>query len=141
MNISRFTLFAFALILVVSCGVSKKGEVSASTTTSTPATTNPETPVTAAKPDNGIYEPGEEELKAIRAQYPDVTLDKLKEGYVIYTMGECIQCHNPKNIYKRDVSEWPHIIDNMAEMAKISAEKKDAVSKFVMAIKAAQPKQ
>ncbi|MGV3632333.1 MAG: hypothetical protein ACO1O6_14085 [Bacteroidota bacterium] len=137
MTTSKLALYAFAAILVAACGVSKTGEVSATTTTTTTTTT---TPATTAKSENGIYEPGEEELKAIRAQYPDVTLDKLKEGYVIYTMGECIQCHNAKNIYKRDVSEWPHIIDNMSEMAKISAEKKDAVSKFVMAIKATQPK-
>ncbi|MGV3632336.1 MAG: hypothetical protein ACO1O6_14100 [Bacteroidota bacterium] len=126
MNAAKLSVYAFASILLVACGIFRKDRGSVTTT---------------AKPEDGIYEPGQDELKAVRAQMKDATMDQLKEGYALYSQGACTKCHSPKNIYKREVSEWPGIIDRMAEKAKISAHEKDAVFKYVMAIKASQPKE
>lgn len=113
---------------------------------SSKTTTSSNSPVPQAsvnspkKSETGIYSPGNEELTAIQMQYKEVTIDKLKEGYSLYAEGACTKCHGPKNIYKRDVAEWKSIVDRMAQKAKITDEQKDAVYKYVLSIKATQPK-
>lgn len=82
--------------------------------------------------------PGETQLKAIQSKYPETTMETLKEGHGIYT-GVCTNCHGAKNIYSRSEEKWPGIIDNMAKKAKITDVQKDAVLKYVLAMKAAQP--
>lgn len=105
-------------------------------------TTNKKTePVTKImKPDDGIYPPAEEELQALKGRFQDLTLATLKEGYIIYSTGACIGCHNAKNIYRYDETQWKHIMDDMAAAAKINAAQKDAVYKYVLSIKASQTK-
>lgn len=124
------------IVIAVACHSNKK--VTSSTVTTTNITTTNAS--VAAKPTNGIYAPGTEELTAIQAQHPNVTLDKLREGYAIYAQGPCIQCHEAKNIYKRDVMQWKFIMDDMALKAKLTDAQKDAVYKYVLAIKATQTK-
>ncbi len=97
-------------------------------------------PTVVSKSSNGIYPPGMEELAAISTQYQDVTLDKLNQGHVLYTQGACTNCHNPKNIYRHGTSEWKGIMDDMAVKAQLSDTEKDAVYKYVLAIKMKQPK-
>ena len=143
MKTTKLTLIALAAIIIAACSTSKKTSTSTaittpSTTTNTSNTTT--TPAVTSKPANGLFAPGNDELVAIQTQYKDVTLDKLKEGHAIYTQGACINCHGAKNIYKRPEAEWKGIIDDMAHKAKISDEQKDAVYKYVLAIKATQPK-
>lgn len=136
MKTTKITLLFAATIIIAACSSSKKTTTSVSSSnTTTPANTNVTT-----KPSSGIYAPGNEELAAIQTQYKDVTLAKLNEGHTIYTQGACINCHGAKNIYKRGEAQWKDIIDDMAKKAKISDEQKDAVYKYVLAIKAAQPK-
>jgi len=84
--------------------------------------------------------PGNEELTAIQVQYKDVTLEKLNEGHAIYTQGACINCHGAKNIYWFGEAQWKEIIEDMAQRSNISDVQKDAVCKYVLAIKATQPK-
>ena len=93
-----------------------------------------------AKSPDGIYPPGNDELTALQMRYSDATLAQLSEGHTLYTQSACIGCHKPKNIYKYDEASWKGIIDNMANLAKITASQKDAVYKYVLAIKAVQPK-
>ena len=89
---------------------------------------------------DGIYPPGNEELTAIQLQYKDVTLDKLKLGHSLYAESACISCHSAQSIYKYDTTQWINILDDMARKARISDEQKDAVYKYILAIKAAKPK-
>ena len=131
------------LILIVTtafttaaCSVSNKTK----TVTPNPPVTEMQTSLPPfLTPANGIYAPGSEELTAIQKQFAATTPEQLKEGYVLYTVGACINCHEAKNIYKRGVEHWKNIIDNMAPMAKLSDTQKDAVYKYVLAIKATQP--
>jgi hypothetical protein len=115
--------------LIVACSAPKKA-------TQTSAATSE---VKSAKPCNGVYAPGEEELAAIQVRYKEVTIQTLSEGHQLYT-GVCTMCHPAKNIYNYTEESWPHIMNNMAPKAKISAREKDAVYKYVLAIKAAKPK-
>ena len=127
------------------CNATKKNArtIISTTSTPTPIPASPEivsdNPFRFEHPD-GIHAPGTEELKAIQMQYNDITLEKLKEGHVLYTQGACIHCHTPQNIYDHDQAQWKSIIDDMALKAGISDVQKDAVYKYVLAIKATQPK-
>jgi mono/diheme cytochrome c family protein len=92
------------------------------------------------KSPNGIYMPGNEELSAIKVTYPDATLEKLKEGHSLYTTGACIRCHGPKNIYNRGEAQWKNIMDDMALRAHLTPSEKEAVTQYVLSIKATQSK-
>ncbi|HEX8517866.1 MAG TPA: cytochrome c [Bacteroidia bacterium] len=84
--------------------------------------------------------PGNEELAALLPKYNDLTLGKLEEGHAIYTTGACIGCHGAANVYNYDEIQWKYIIDDMAARASISEAQKDAVYKYVLALKATQAK-
>ncbi len=141
---TKITILALTTIIIAACHTSKKTTTStAVATTSTeavPVATVASTPVVVVKPANGVYEPGAEELKAIQARHSDVTLEKLKQGYVLYAYSACISCHPAQNIYNYDEFKWQMIINDMAYRAKLAPEQKDAVIKYVLAIKASQTK-
>ena len=127
---------ALAALVIVACSPSKKS-------TSSTATTTPSGPVAGSsmpvKSSNGVYSPGNEELAAIQVKYKDVTMRTLSEGYYIYT-GVCTNCHPAKNIYSHAEESWPAIMDDMALRSRLTATEKDAVYKYVLSIKATQPK-
>lgn len=134
------TLFSIIIlaIMIVACGTSKKNAVPPN-----PSAKNQETialPLVLAKPANGVYAPGNEELTAIQTQYKETTLEQLQEGHQLYTNGACVNCHGAKGIYQYDELAWKGIINDMAKKARITLEQKDAVYKYVLAIKATQPK-
>jgi mono/diheme cytochrome c family protein len=126
------------VLIIAACSSAKKS--SSSTTSTAPAPTTPTAATLPAKPANGIYAPGNEELVAIQEQYKEVTLDQLKEGYFLYAKGACVNCHGAKNIYLFGEAHWNTIIEDMAPKARISDAQKDAVYKYVLSIKATQPR-
>jgi hypothetical protein len=144
MKKQKIGLLAFIVIATfAACSGSKKSSSTANTTNTNNNATNTNTsnePLVTVKPATGINAPTETDLTAIKAKYADVTMEKLKEGHLLYTEGACTNCHSAKNIYKRPESEWKHIIDEMAEKARITEAQKDAVYKYVLAMKATQPK-
>ncbi|MCW3103858.1 MAG: hypothetical protein JWO09_2298 [Bacteroidetes bacterium] len=92
------------------------------------------------KPADGLRAPGDAELAAMQAQYKELTLEKLKEGHEIYTKGACVGCHGAVDVYSFGHAQWKDIIDDMAVRASITDPQKDAVYKYVLSIKATQPK-
>lgn len=141
---TKLVLFALSAITVVACHTSKKTTISTATVPKTETTTTVETPSVAVivkppKPADGVYEPGDEELVAIQAQYKDATIEQLKEGYTLYAKSACISCHGTVNIYKYPADKWPYVIQDMAYRAKLTPTQKDAVLKYVYAIKATDP--
>lgn len=130
-------------LAIVACHSKKKNSVTVAPGTNPPAastTTVTGSPVMLMKSPDGIYAPGPEELAAIQMTYKDVTMEKLKKGHTIYTVGDCVKCHRAKSIYRYDEQSWKRIIDDMAARAQMTAEDKDAVYKYVLSIKAMQPK-
>jgi mono/diheme cytochrome c family protein len=157
MNRIKLSMLVITAIIVVACNSTKKSSTSTTSSnstvkaTTTPAiATNTETPATPAtpssnmylpmRPANGSVPPGNVELLAIQKQYSDVTMEKLKEGHAIYSAGACIKCHGTDNIYTYSEARWASIIDDMAQRANITPEQKDAVYKYVLSVKATQPK-
>ena len=137
MTILKISSLVTAVLIIAACHTTKKTE---STAVSTPAAvTTPSAPESeAVKSKNGVFAPGEEQVTAIQSKYPGATLAVLTEGHTIYT-GTCIGCHGAKSIYRISEAKWPHIIDDMGEKAKLSATQKEALTKYIFAIKATQP--
>lgn len=142
MTTSKLILLSSAIVIFAACRSTKNTPAVSTKPTPPPAVaTTPASTVTAgaaAKPANGVYPPGNSELLAIQKKYADVTLATLQQGHQIYTAGKCINCHGAKNIYKRDEAQWKDIMDDMAQRAQLSDADKDAVYKYILAIKATQ---
>lgn len=81
-------------------------------------------------------DPTEVQLVAVKAKYPDATMETLKQGHALY-YGTCTKCHGAKDIASRDMERWPGIIESMAKKAGISETEKDAVLKYVTSVKLA----
>jgi cytochrome c5 len=109
----KLSLFLIAAAILVSC----KSKKSASATPSNAG-------------------PTETQLTAVKAKYPDATMETLKQGHTLY-YSTCTNCHAAKDIHSRDEEKWPGIIDRMAKKAGISDTEKDAVLKYVMSVKLA----
>lgn len=148
MHSTKTMLIAAIALSITACHTLKKNtktaaptvqptkEVTVNTPTTQPASYMP---FVTPKSRSGIYEPGTEELTAIQAKYTDVSMQTLTEGHALY-IGVCTNCHGAKSIYAIPEDSWPGIIDNMAKEARITDVQKDAVLKYVLAIKATQPK-
>jgi hypothetical protein len=137
----KFKILSIALAVFIIAACSSRKKSSQSTASTAPATTTPAPsgPALPAKSKDGIFAPGNPELFALQSKYPNVTLQTLTDGHSIY-IGTCVGCHEAKNIYSRAEESWPIIIDDMAYRSKLTATQKDAVYKYVLAIKATQPK-
>jgi hypothetical protein len=120
-------------LVLAACSTTKK-----SSNTSTASNNSAPSPTLVYRP--GTYAPGNEELVAIQKKYQDATMEQLNEGHILYTQSACIGCHNAKDIYKYNEVQWVGLIDDMAFRARISPRQKDALTKYVFAIKANQPK-
>lgn len=141
MKTTEITLIAFITLVIVACSATKKSTTSSSSVTPVSANAPTSSISSLLLPKSvGMHAPREEELSAMQVQYKDLTLDRLKTGHSIYTQGACINCHGAVNIYKYTELQWTNIIDDMALRARISYIDKDAVYKYVLAIKATQPK-
>jgi hypothetical protein len=130
--LARLFFFILSAILF-GCGATKQKPT---TTSATPAPSNN---MELPPPPPNTYAPGEAELLAVQSKYADATLVQLNEGYTIYTKGACTKCHEVENIYKFSETRWVKIINEMSIKAKLSADKKDVVLKYVMSVKATQP--
>jgi hypothetical protein len=140
MKIIKILLSVVIVLFIEACSSSKKSTTSVSTVSTTTTTNTKEDLFSFTKLSNATIPPRNEELIAIQARHKDVTMDKLKEGHSLYTGSACRGCHGIVNIYKHDESTWRNIIDDMAKRAQLSDSQKDAVYKYVLAIKATQPK-
>ena len=122
MRILKITSILSAVLIIVACS-SKKS----TSTTVTPA------PVATMS-----IIPGEAELIAIKTKYPDATAAQLSEGHSIFT-GACTNCHKAYNIFKRSEASWLHEIDDMSPKAMLTDAQKDALTKYILSMKATQP--
>ncbi len=154
MQTTKITLITISALIIAACTAHKKSTTTPSVAKAEAAPSTPSvtvaSPIGPAGPANptvkspdGVYAPGNEELTALKAKYPnlkDASLEKLQQGHLIYTKGACIKCHGADNIYRHDELQWSRIIGDMALRARLSDAEKDAVFNYVIAIKASQTK-
>ncbi len=131
---SKILLLTISALIIAACSSSKK----TTSTSSSESSATSSTPMVLLRT-TGLQAPGNEELVAIQAKFSDVTMDKLKQGYELYTNGACINCHSANNIYNYGEAQWKDLVENMAYKARMSDTEKDAVYKYVLSIKATQP--
>lgn len=131
MTIIKISSLTAAVLIIAACHSTKKTETTAATTPAAPVSE-------AVKSKNGVFAPGEEQVTAVQMKHPGATLASLTEGYTLYT-GTCTKCHGTKSIYRISEANWPTIINNMSLEAKLTASEKDALTKYIFAIKATQP--
>lgn len=140
MKITKQLFLVVSALVIAACSPVKKSAASSASAARVSTPTPASDDYLFTKHADGISAPGDAELIAIQALYKDVTLEKLKDGHFIYTQGACVNCHNAKNIYQLEEANWKNILEDMAQKAAISDVQKDAVYKYVLSIKATQPK-
>jgi len=124
---------------IAACSVSKKSVPAAPPTPPPPAVTTLPRIAPSVHSADGVFAPGNAELTALQATHTEATMQALQEGYKLYT-GVCTNCHMAKSIYNRPEAAWPAILVSMAREASISDAQRDAIYKYVMAVKATQPR-
>lgn len=146
MKITKLIFPAFIVtalaIGIAACHTTKKSSTTTETTPAPVATTTPTTTTEPAKTSfsmfSGSSAPGEQQVNAIQMRNPGTTLEQLSKGHSIYT-GECAGCHRVFSVYNYTQEAWPAIIDRMAHKADITEGQKDALSRYIFAMKATQP--
>ena len=140
------SFFALAIMIIAACSTSKKTTApTATVATAQPATTTPTTtdfsPFVSAPPSvpADVIVPGDKELTALQTKFKEVTMQTLTAGHAIY-IGACTRCHLAESIAKISEEHWPALLDDMAGKANLTEAEKDAVNKYVLSIKATQPK-
>ncbi|HYG15382.1 MAG TPA: hypothetical protein VEC12_06470 [Bacteroidia bacterium] len=81
-----------------------------------------------------VNPPAQAELAAAQKRWPSITLNELQNGHTIYTT-KCNKCHGLKNIMKLTESHWDHEIDEMAPKAKLTAEEKETLKKYIFTVR------
>lgn len=151
MKTTRLTIISLSAAIMACSSPKKSSTSTAPTATPPPVATSPTTapapvesgpglpPGFLASIKTGINPPGDPELAAIQSTYKEVTMQTLQDGYKLYT-GDCTKCHMAFSIYRIEEQHWKGLIDDMARRAEMTASQKDAVYKYVLAVKATQPK-
>lgn len=86
-----------------------------------------------------VAPPEEKHLVAMQEKYPGITIETLRLGHELFN-GTCTGCHEQKSIYSRTEESWYKIVDEMALLSEINEVEKDAVMKYVLSVKATQPR-
>lgn len=123
---SYLKAFLCGAILLTACKTNKK---------STQTTYNSKPNYVLANKTYKAPETSEKQLEILQKTYKDLNLETLKQGYFLYTQGACINCHQPKDINLYNTEAWQKIVEDMGNSAKLNASEKDAVYKYVLAIK------
>lgn len=121
MRIPMFLLFI--LFVLSDCKTKKKGNDSASNERKNSGKTNTKkiNPVPHAK----------SEIEIAQARWPGTSENDLKDGKTIFDT-KCTRCHASKEIVTRSEENWKKNIEKMAPRAKLSAEEKDKLTKYVL---------
>jgi hypothetical protein len=81
--------------------------------------------------------PTDKQFAAAKTRFPDVTMDQLKKGQNVYNTA-CTKCHGAKDVTPYDEQKLSAIMDNMAEKAQLTADEKNAVWRYAIAVRSAK---
>lgn len=109
----KISLFLFMLFVLANCKSSKEAAAA-----SAPA----------------AYAPSEVQVKMALNRWPGTSSAELVEGNKIYT-NQCTQCHKNFPVEKFTEKKWLHEIDEMAPKAKLSAEEKTKLTKYLLSMR------
>jgi cytochrome c5 len=76
------------------------------------------------------------ELSVAQKRWPGTTTEDLAQGKQINDT-KCTTCHGAKRIETRSEENWKHMIDVMAPKAKLTADEKDKLTRYILAYREA----
>lgn len=114
-----------AMLALMYCKPAKK---STATETTPAVATAP-----AAKPE------GELQMEIANTRWPGTKAEELKEGQVIYTT-RCTACHKAYDIPRFNEYKWLHEIDDMSPKARLTAEEKLKLTKYILSYRETKEK-
>ncbi len=74
-----------------------------------------------------------QDLARTRTQFPDATLASLEAGRRAFA-DSCAGCHALPRPEAKSAEEWPRVLDEMAQEAKLNSEQRDLIAQFLTAI-------
>lgn len=112
------------------CKSNKKSTASAETTPAPVAATTP-TPAANAEADL--------QMQIVQTRWPGSTIEDVKEGHTIFTT-KCTTCHKAYSIPRFSEFKWLHEIDDMSPKAKLTADEKLKLTKYVLSYRETKEK-
>lgn len=97
------------------------------------------TPVSIDKADGTRKTAGEVQIEITQARWPGSTTEDLKTGQNIFTT-KCTECHKAYDIPGFTEKKWLHEIDDMSPRAKLTAEEKLKLTKYVLSYRETKEK-
>lgn len=77
------------------------------------------------------YTPSEKQMEIAQKRWSNTIADELKEGQTIYVT-KCTECHKANKIERFSEKKWLHEIDDMSPKAKLTAEEKLKLTKYIL---------
>jgi hypothetical protein len=71
------------------------------------------------------------QMEIVQARWPNTLVEELRAGQIIYE-GKCTECHEAHSIEKFSEKKWLHEIDDMSPKAKLTADEKLKLTKYVL---------
>jgi cytochrome c5 len=75
-------------------------------------------------------------LEIAQKRWPNITSTELAEGKTIFET-KCTTCHGAKNIPARSEKSWLHEIADMSPKAKLTAEEKEKLTRYILSFREA----
>ena len=70
------------------------------------------------------------QVELARREWPEMTLEQLDSARTLYVL-KCTACHGTKLPSNYSMMEWPKILTKMAKKAKITAEEKEVLWRYI----------
>lgn len=97
------------------------------------------TPAPATPPATASKSAGEIQMEIAQTRWPGTTAAELSEGQGIYVT-RCTSCHKAYNIPEFGEKKWLHEIDDMSPKAKLNADEKLKLTKYILSYRETKEK-
>lgn len=78
----------------------------------------------------------EKQLAVVQTRWPNTAVEDVKQGQIIFTT-KCTECHANQVITELSEKKWLHEIDDMSPKAKLTADEKLKLTKFILSYREA----
>lgn len=79
---------------------------------------------------SGVVHPTAKDAEWASAKWPGTTVSELEAGRALYT-SKCVGCHRLPDPNAKTPEQWPNVVDEMAERAKLTAADRDLMLRYL----------
>ncbi len=79
---------------------------------------------------SAVVHPTAKDAEWASAKWPGTTVDELETGRALYT-SKCVGCHRLPDPNAKTPEQWPTVVDEMAERAKLTAADRDLMLRYL----------